>query len=234
MSMLNPATFLELTQRLWQECQIPGTAPATVTGASGQEFDLFAWIAQAAIEIDELHEDWGYLNVHPGVSFATVAGQQIYTPTQAGISSGIVGQWQTDTFRCYLTSSGYPSEIEMTWIDYKEWLRTEKLGVLRTTQVRPQVFTVTPELSLGLQCPLTGYTIIGDYYRAPALLEDDTDEPNLPQRFRMAIVYKAMMAYATEEHAPEIYNEGEKQYLRMITRLERTYLPTIRSGGALA
>lgn len=232
--MLNPETFLDLTQRLWQECQIPGTAPSTVTGASGQEFDLFGWIAQAAIEIDEIHEDWGYLNVHPGVSFVTVAGQQLYTPTQAGIALGEVGMWQKHTFRNYLTATGYPSEIEMTWIGYEEWLRTEKLGVLRTTQVRPMVFTITPELSLGMQCPLAGYTIIGDYYRAPVLLEADADEPLLPLRYRMAIVYKAMMAYATEENAPEIYNEGEKQYLRMLARLERNYLPLVSGGGTLA
>lgn len=233
-SAMNPSTFLELTQRFFQECQLPGTGPSTVVGASGQAFDLFAWISQASKEIDELHEDWAYLLVSPGVAFATVAGQQMYTPTQTGITVGEVGLWKKDTFRNYHTATGYPSEIEMTWMDYDDWLRVEKIGVLRTTQVRPMVFTIAPDKSIGLQCPLVGYTVVGDYYRIPFVLENDTDVPLIPQRYRMAIVYKAMMAYATEENAPEIYNEGERNYLRTIAAMSRTLLPTIRASGALA
>jgi hypothetical protein len=234
MSVLIPSTFLELTQRLFQECQLPGSGPATLASASGQTFDLAAWISQSCKEIDELHEDWSYLLVHPGVAFTTVAAQQLYTPTQAGVTVGEVGQWKLDTFRNYLTSSGYPSEIEMTWIDYDNWLRTEKIGVLRTTQVRPMVFTIAPDKSIGLQCPLAGYTVIGDYYRIPVVLEVDADTPLIPQRYRMAIVYKAMMAYATSENAPEIYNEGERNYRLQLAAMSRTLLPTIRSTGALA
>ena len=234
MSVMNPSTFLELTQRLFQECQLPGTGPATVVGATGQTFDLFAWVSQACKEIDELHEDWAYLLTHPGVSFTTVAGQQLYTPTQAGVTVGDVGQWCRETFRNYLTSSGYPSEIEMTWMPYDDWLRTEKMGVLRTTQVRPMVFTITPNKSIGLQCPLTGYTVIGDYYRIPSVLEDDSDEPLIPQRYRMAIVYRAMMAYGAEENAPEVYNEGEKNYKLQLAAMSRTQLPSISAMGALA
>jgi hypothetical protein len=234
MSVLNPSTFLELTQRLFQECQLPGSGPTTLLNASGQTFDLAAWVSQACKEIDELHEDWAYLLVHPGVAFTTVAGQQLYTPTQVGVSAGDVGQWKIDTFRNYLTSSGYPSEIEMTHVDYDDWLRTEKIGVLRTTQVRPMVFTIAPDKSIGLQCPLAGYTVIGDYYRTPVVLDEDDDEPLIPQRYRMTIVYRAMMAYATSENAPEIYNEGERNWKLQLRALMRTQLPRMRTAGALA
>lgn len=234
MSILNPSTFLELTQRLSQECQIAGSGPTTVVNASGQAFDLFAWISQASKEIDELHEDWGYLLVHPGVAFATIAGQQLYTPAQCGVTAGEVGLWKRDTFRNYLSTTGYASEIEMAYHDYDTWLRTEKIGVLRTTQVRPMVFTIAPDKSIGLQCPLAGYTIIGDYYRIPFVLELDADVPLIPQRYRMAIVYRAMMAYATEENAPEIYNEGERNYQKILANMFRTQLTQISSGGALA
>lgn len=234
MSILNPATFLELTQRLAQECQIAGSGPTTSVNATGQTFDLFGWISQASKEIDELHEDWAYLLVHPGVSFATIAAQQLYTPTQCGVTAGEVALWKRDTFRNYHTATGYSSEMEMTHLDYEMWLRTEKIGVLRTTQVRPMVFTIAPDKSIGLQCPLAGYTVIGDYYRIPFVLELDADVPLIPQRYRMAIVYKAMMAYATEENAPEIYNEGERNYKITLAAMRRTQLPTITSCGALA
>jgi hypothetical protein len=234
MSVLNPSTFLELTQRLFQECQLPGSGPSTSIAATGQTFDLFAWVSQSCKEIDELHEDWSYLLVHPGVSFATVAGQQLYTPTQAGVTVGDVGIWKIDTFRNYLTATGFSSEIEMSWINYDDWLRTEKIGVLRTTQVRPMVFTIAPDKSIGLQCPLAGYTVIGDYYRIPVVLESDSDTPLIPQRYRMAIVYRAMMFYGASENAPEVYNEAEKNFKLALAAMRRTQLPTARFGGALA
>jgi len=234
MSILNPSTFLELTQRFFQECQLPGSGPTTSVAATGQTFDLFAWISQACKEIDELHEDWSYLLVHPGVSFTTIAAQQLYTPTQAGVTAGDVGMWKIDTFRNYLTATGFPGEIEMSWIPYDDWLRTEKIGVLRTTQVRPMVFTTTPDRSIGLQCPLAGYTVIGDYYRMPVALENDSDTPLIPQRYRMAIVYRAMMAYGAEENDAYLYNEGEKNFKLALAAMRRTQLPSVHFGGSLA
>lgn len=234
MSILNPSTFLELTQRLSQECQLPGTGPTTALGAEGQSFDLFTWISQASKEIDELHEDWGYLQVSPGISLATIAGQQIYSPSACGITAGDVSLWKRDTFRNYHTATGFSSEIEMTNIDYESWLRTEQIGVLRTTQVRPMVFAITPNKSLALQCPLVGYTVIGDYYRIPFVLEADADVPLIPQRYRMVIVYKAMMTYGAEQNAAEVYNEAEQKYNKMLSAMRRTQLPSVSALGALA
>lgn len=234
MSILNPQTFLELTQRLAHECQLPVDGVTGVTGAEGQEFDLFAWVSQAALEIDELHEDWAYLLVHPGVSFATIAGQQLYTPSGAGITAGDVSSWRKNTFRNYNTSTGYSSELHMTYVEYDTWLDTEKFGTLRTTQVRPMVFTITPEKSIGLQCPLAGYTVIADYYREPVVLEADADQPLIPPRYRMAIVYKAMMEYGAEEQDAMLFNRAERLFNQMITRMERTQLPTVSGSGALA
>jgi len=234
MSILNPQTFLELTQRLAHECQLPVDGVTGVTGATGQEFDLFAWISQAALEIDEMREDWAYLLVHPGVSFTTVAGQQLYTPTQAGIAAADVSKWRINTFRNYLTSSGYPSELAMTHLEYDAWLSSEKFGAKRTTQVRPMVFTITPEKSIGLQCPLAGYTVIADYYREPVVLEADANEPLIPPRYRMAIVYKAMMEYGAEENDATLHNRAERLFTNMLHRMERTQLPSISGDGALA
>lgn len=233
MSVLNPSTFLELTQRLHQECQLPGTGPATVVAATGQNFDLFAWVAQACRDIDELHKDWGYLLVSPGVSFVTVAGQMLYTPTEAGVTVGDVGMWKESSFRNYHTSSGFGSELRMWPIHYDDWLQSEQIGVLRTTQVRPMNFTVTPNRSLGLQCPLAGYTIVGDYYRMHVPLEADADAPLIPQRYRMAIVYKAMMMYGAEQNDATLHNTAETSYNKQLYAMSRTERPTIRSSGAL-
>lgn len=234
MSVLNPTTFLEFTQRTSSECGIPGSGPSALSGSTGQAQLLFQWVAQAYTEIQTKHPDWRFMLVRPGVSFTTVAGQVEYTPTQAGITSGIVGSWRVNTFRRYLTTSGQASEVGMTYKDYDTWRDGYYIGSLRTTQVDPIVFTVSPEKNLLLQCPLAGYTITGEYYRAPEVFDADGDVSILPVELNMAIVYQAMMYYGHYESAPEVFNRGEVGFNKLMKRFEKKWLPTIRGAGSLA
>ena len=233
MSILNPSTFLDLVQRFAQEAQLAGSI-TTLLGAEGQTLDFAMWLNQAYLETCHLHEDWGFLLVSPGVAFATVAGQQLYTPAQAGITDGEVSSWKIDTFRNYHTSTGYASEIEMTPIEYDDWVASERINVLRTTQVRPMVYAITPHDEIALQCPLAGYTIVADHYRSAQPMDADADVPLIPTRFNMVIVYKALMEYGAEEHDAPLFNRAEKLYGQMLGRLERKYLPRVGSMGALA
>lgn len=234
MSVLNPTTFLEFTQRVSSECGIPGSGPSALSGATGQNQMLFQWVAQAYSEIQTKHPDWRFMLVRPGVSFATVGSQIEYTPMQAGISAGTVGAWRTNTFRRYLTSAGQSSEVRMTYYDYDTWRDRFNIGSLRTSAVDPVVFTVSPEKYLLLQCPLAGYTITGEYYRSPEVFDADGDVSILPVELNLAIVYQAMMYYGHYESAPEIFNRGETGYNRLMKRFEKLWLPTIRGAGSLA
>lgn len=234
MSVLNPTTYLDLVQRSVVECQIPGGGPSTVVGQEGQALEFCVWVNEAWKEIQAKYTDWGWMLVSPGVSFVTVAGQQMYTPTQAGVSAGVVGQWKRDTFRNYLTSSGTPSEVHMHYVEWDEWRDNYLFGALRTAQVQPIVFTIAPNFDLGLQTPLAGYTITGDYFRAPTGLEEDDDTVDIPAQYIMAIVYRTMMFYGASESAPEVYSSGEAQFNKMMGRLEKTRLPEVRGPGALA
>ena len=234
MSVLNPTTFLEFTQRTSSECGIPGSGPSALSGATGQNQMLFQWVAQAYSEIQTKHPDWKFMLVKAGVSFATIAGQVEYTPTQAGIALGTVGDWRVNTFRRYLTASGQSAEVRMTYKDYDTWRDGYYIGSLRTTQVDPIVFTVAPDKNLMLQCPLVGYTITGEYYRSPEVFDADGDVSILPTELNLAIVYQAMMYYGQYESAPEIFERGESGYNKLMKRFEKKWLPTIRGAGSLA
>jgi len=240
MSLLSPNTCLELLQRTWLECQIAGPPPTTIAGLTGEGRDLLHYLNAGWMELQAEHVDWDFMQVTPGFSLPTIAGQQIYAPTaiptaaDAAIMVGNVGSWKTDTFRVYLTSSGFPSEVFMEFYHYDDWKDMYQMGTLRTTQTQPIAFTVLPNLSLGLQCPLTGYTVIGDYYQAPIAFAVDGDVPALPIQYRIMLVYRAMMVYGLEESAPEVFNQGRSLYTPLHTRLTNSRLPAIRTGGALA
>ena len=234
MSIVSPETYLELVQRATIECGYAGDPPATLAGASGELLQLMGWVNQSWMELQQTHPDWGFKLQSPGVSFTTVAAQRFYTPTQAGVTLGDVTKWKRETFRVYHTATGAASEVRMSWYAYDDWRDSFDIGSLKTSQVYPVNFSITPEMSLAIQCPLVGYTITGDYYQIATPLELDADEPDLPKQYRMIIVYGAMKFYGANQSAPEVYDQGSGQYNKLVNKLEHRYLPEVATAGALA
>jgi hypothetical protein len=159
---------------------------------------------------------------------ATSGGSAINT---SGTQSGT----HTISSNNVLTYAGLRSEIFMPYIEYDEWRDGYEFGALRQTQTRPTVITITPNKSIGVgPFPISGYTVLGDYYRVPTEMSANTDTPTLPTQFHMAIVYRAMMSYGAYESAAEVYQRGEAEFNRMIRRVLADRLPEISAGSALA
>jgi hypothetical protein len=236
MSVLNPTTYLDLVQRAAQECQLAATISiSTTVGQTGQEQDFCNWVNESWKEIQGKYPNWGWKLVSPGVSFTTVAGQQFYTPTAAGVPEGTVKSWDRRTFRNYLTSGGVLTEFFMEYVEYNRWRDGYLLGALRTAQVRPMVFTIRPnDFAIGLQTPLAGYTVTADYFRAVVPFAADADVPSIPVEFIMAIVYRTMMFYGAAESAADVYNMGQTNFNKYMGRLEATRLEEVEGPGALA
>jgi hypothetical protein len=224
---------LELTQRLARECGIEKAGPLTTTGQIGEAKRLVDWIDSSWSFIQSSREYWDWMR--RSASFTTVNGQALYTPTQCGILANTFGSWAENTFRCYETSAGVASEMEMYAIDYEEWRYAYDLGSLKLQRTRPFEMAVTPNQSIALgPYPSSGYTITGDYYTAPVTLIVDTDIPEMPAQFHMAIVWKAAMYYGAFEAASEVYENGKIEFTRMMRRIESYSLPGVTMGGALA
>lgn len=219
MSIFNPETFLELTQRAHQECGIQGLAPDTLEGAVGTNLSLFLWVNQAWVWLQSLRPDWHFM--HGSFSFATIAGQVAYTPTEAGIAVGAVGSWRTNTFRRYLTSAGQNSEIRMHFDPYDEFRDMFLISSLRTAERDPHHFTIDKSMNILIECPLTGYTITGEYYKAVVGMEEDDDAPTgLDISDRMILVYKAMEFYANDQNAPEVLVTARTGLKQILNRLD--------------
>ncbi len=235
MSLRNPETFLDLVQRLGVEAGISDDPIATTIGVSGQQLTLCNMINEASLEIQRLHNDWEFMRVSPGVSFTTIADQMLYTPAQTGIVAADLTRWLLHTFRIYNTSVGTPSEIRMDFLEFDDWRDLYQMGSMRTARVMPMDFSVAPNLSIAIPCPLAGYTITGDYIMAPVgFAEDDTYEPPIPKKYRMAIVWKALLQYSVDESAPEVYAKGSTGYDSLVKKMEIEYLPGISFAGPIA
>lgn len=228
--------FLALFQRAKRKCRVTGTIPTTVVGQNEEFSRVIAFVNEAWMDLQLEKPDWKWMR--QSMTFPTVNLQSTYTLAQiesTGTNFSNFGNWELDTFRVYTTSVGTNDETPVSWMSYDLWRDTYQIGATRNTASRPNQFTTTPTLGIGLGVtPAAGYTVSGDYFKVATEMVADTDTPLLPSQFHMAIVYRAMMFYGVSESAPEIYDEGNAEYTRMRRRISRHQLPTMGTGRPLA
>lgn len=221
--------YLQLCARLRQEVGASGNTP-TVANATGEWARIAAWIQQAWIEIQEENPEWNWMR--GDVTFNTTAEQGTYSPTVIGLTD--FASWRDDSFRIYHTASGVGTEWILPFREYNSFRDYWLLSSNKITFARPSEITVAPNkyLVLGL-APDDIYTVSGEYYKQPTILTNDSDTPELPSRFHVAIVYKAMMYYGGYESANDAYLRGERLYKAVMNNIRYDQLPTITTGGSL-
>lgn len=228
--------YLQLVQRLVREAGVSGPASgiSTVANTSGEAQRVCEWIQQSWIEIQEEHEEWDWMR--KDVQFNTVATQQAYPPSAAPVSLTDFARWKADSFRAYVTATGIGSEMFVLNIGYQEFRDYYQFGARRYTYGRPISISVNPSdraLLLG-PAPDQVYTMLGQYFSTVQTLTSDADIPEMPTRFHMAIVYRAMIHYGMYEAAPEVVQRGENLYNELLLRLEADQLPAVATAGPLA
>lgn len=226
------STYLQLCNSLIQKCGISGGSLTTVVGQTGESGRVASWIDEAYTNIQLTEPRWWWMRAP--VSFTTVASQGSYTPTDCGLSD--FGLWKMDSFRRYVTTTGTSSEQFLTPISYDNYRDTYLFGMMRTSYGDPRYISEGPDrsLNLGLIPGSVGYTVVGEYFKAPTSLTADADMPALPSQYHMLIVYRAMMMYGMYEAANETYQEGMNLYNSMLRRVMRDQMDDVCVGAALA
>lgn len=223
--------FLELINRTRDECGVSGPSLSTAQNLTGEAARIKNWVNAAWVDLQTAEEDW--LFMRDTVQFNTTAGKQFYTADDAGLDS--FSNWKRDSFRASSLGSDYRDEQLLNYMEWQTFRNLYQYSNMRHTQQRPVVVTIDPAKKLGFGAiPNNEYVIVGEYFKAPASLTQDTDIPNIPERFQLMIVYKAMTFYAGYEAAPEVLTRGQQEYNRLMNRLLIDQLPTMTSGPALA
>lgn len=224
--------FLQLINRARVECGVSGPALTTVDNLTGESARFANWINAAWIDLQTSKEDW--LWMLRDFQFNLVGQKQIYTPADAGVGETF-GNWKRDSFRCSSVGQDYKDEQLMNFMEYPTFRNLYQYGNMRYTYARPVVVSITPvkELAFG-SIPDQPYVVTAQYYVKPTEMVAATDTPDIPERFHMLMVYRAMLYYAGFEAASEVYQRGELEYRRLIKRMEVDQLPTLVSGPPLA
>lgn len=228
--------FLALINRTRVECGVSGASNPLVTAQNltGEAARIASWVNSAWVDIQTAKEDWQWMR--EPFQFNTVTQQQIYTPTQVGVGSTFAN-WKRDSFRASGVGQNFRNEQLLNYMDWNTFRNLYIYANMRNTFARPVVVTIDPDKNLGFgSIPDQPYVIVGEYYTKPTEFSADTDAPpaTFPDRFHMAIVYRAMMFYGGYEAAPEVYQRGESEFKRLMNRIDIDQLPTVVSGPPLA
>ena len=209
-------TFLELCKRLRQEVGAAGTGPAAVTGQHGEYQRLIGWIKQAWHELQLERREWRFAWAEASIDLDP--DFRDYSPP------GDIDHWDAETVRI---GSNRLRVIE--WSMFRERFRDDSNGD------KPAVITRLPNGTLRLDTtPATADTLMFEYFRTPQELTANGDTPRMPEEYHLLIVYRAMLAYALYENAPEVAQAariGEQQILPQMMLRE---LPQMKLGGPLA
>jgi hypothetical protein len=232
----NPSTFLEIVQRTAMECGVSLTGPSSTANQTGRLGQIVGWAQTSWMDIQTKHNDWKFMRAPFTVATVASDGKYGYAECTDTAASAVISAfrcWCTDSLKIYLTSAGSATETPLYYIDRDDWYRRYNTG--SQSNSCPSYFSVDNDDALLLAPkPDAIYTVSGEYMKAATAMSGDTDTPELPQEYRMAIVYRAMMKYGRYTSAPEVFNDGQSEYLRVMAEMRRTQRPREKTGGPLA
>ncbi len=230
------STFLELCEKVARESGGSGRAPPAVTGQTGRQLQIVEWVKTAWTLIQNLQSNWSFLRAEgDGV---LIPGAQSYTGESFSLDRfgefmGDYGSYRPVTI--YDSTVGRQDENALRLISYETWKRRWDMGV--HDQSRPTEYTVGPdqELKFG-SSPDKAYALRLEYRKAPQVLANNADEPDMPARFHDVIVWRAIMLMADHDEAPNAMVMASGKYLELKTSMERDLLPAfnLRSERPLA
>lgn len=202
-------TFLELVQRLHSESLRSTAAPTSVSGATDRNARLFNRIADAWRNLQN-ERLWRWMRVTTDV--ALVAGQQTYSDSDLSLTR--FGSWRTedDTYCPVIYRSGQVNSMWPLLYDHLDEFRRHWI-YLTMGQSQPIVWTIDEQdRFLVGPAPDQAYMLRAEYWMEPTELTADTDEPDMPAKFHMVLVWRALIDEAKADAKPELLALAEENY----------------------
>ena len=201
--------FLQSVQRLHSETMNSTAAPTTVVGATGRVLRLRNAYTDAWQELQS-ERDWEWMRGRTDAPLTI--GLQTYTGTALGAAR--FGRWreETDTYCPTAYIAGSPNALwNLSYWNLDEFRR--RWVYLDNGQSTPVAYTIDEVQNLLVgPAPAVAYQLRADYWKEPSTLTADVDEPDLPARFELLPMWRALMAIGTMDAAPEVVARAAASY----------------------
>lgn len=214
--------FLQIAQRVRQECGISGTGPAAVTNQTGELKKVVDWSNTAWQDIQNAHYDWNFM--WSNVTFNITTEEYLLSELTDTITSTtldtIVDHFDKKSFRMYKSSTGVSDQGSLKYENWPTFRRLYRTGTIGTDA--PEAFSLSPSGSiLFSSTPDATYVVDADVYKLPSTLSANTDTPTMPSRYHMAIVWRAVMYFAGHDESATLYQDAYNKFMSFMGPLER-------------
>lgn len=229
-------TFLEICQAVFREGGVSG-AIASVQNQTGEALRVVKWSQLAYQEIlNDQGIVWNFLRRDAKVQLTKGKGEYsfgdlgLYTPD---IKETPV-QWDARSMRV-ARNEDLSDETFLQGMRYPDFRNFWLFSSRRTTEGRPLNVSVNPETKLCIgPIPEQDYWLALEYQIMPGALVEQNDQPFvLPERYHMAIVWRALRHYGAFEAAPEVVMRAELAYKTIMQQLEQDQSFEVVVGGPL-
>lgn len=221
--------FLQMCQRVFTEGGVSGQINS-VQNQTGEAGRIVAWVATAYREIlNDQGATWKFLRKTAVVQLS--ADKSVYSFDDLNLVGGV--QWDTREMRVAINPD-MSDETLLGHLDYNSFRNYWLFASRRHVKSRPLNAAVTDDTELVLApIPAEAYWLSLQYQISPNDLTGNEDVPVLPDRFHMAIVWRALRHYGMFEAAPEVVSRADTGYKEIMLQLEIDQTPEVCVGGAL-
>lgn len=210
--------FLQLVQRLHRETLRSTAAPASVTTTNERHARLVDRISDAWLDLQR-EADWRWMR--ETLDSPLTIGKQTYSGAELGVTR--FGRWRADddtyTVRAYVP--GAPNTLwDLVFWQLDDFRR--RFIYIQQGATTPIAWTVDEanNLLVGPQ-PAAAYQLRIEHWKEPLTLTADADTPDMPERFHMLLVWRALMDVAKDDAAPEQLSKAEENYAMLHGQLVR-------------
>lgn len=233
------ANFLTICNDVGRESgTFRDTALTTVVDQTGRNASLVQWVVQAYEEIQRSQENWRWLRTE--FEGQLIADKRNYSAGDLSINDRfshwiIVDDYMQPVLTSYKTSDGRAYEQHLRFVEYPMFRSMYDIAAQATQTGRPSVYSINGQNELVFYpTPDAGYTVRGLYYKAPQILAQNTDVPEMPQQFHRLIQWEALKLLGTFDEAFTQYPLWERSAVSLMGDLMQHQLPQIRMPGPLA
>ena len=221
--------FLTLCQKVYLQGGISGQITST-QNQTGEALRIVNFVQDSYREI--LNSDqftFGFIRKE--VHKQLVPGQGTYT--KAGLDVSDLGQWDTTSMRVSINEDRTDETfiIGQRWPAFRDYWR---FSTRRYTTSRPLNCAINQDTNLEIgPVPDAAYWLTFQYIDVPSDLQADSDIPVIPDRWQMAIVWRALRHYGMFESAPEVVMRADAAYNEIMLRMTLDQSPQIVVGPPL-
>jgi hypothetical protein len=203
--------FLELCQRVASESGLSASGPASVVGQNGIHLKVVRWVQRAYNEIQTARPDWNFLFSEGSLTLQKDRFE--FDPRFHFVNWEML---DSDSIKVRRGNTLAP----VTFMDYPRFTRVFHPQI-QQAGVALEYYTVLPNDTIRFNGRATEDTeIFLSYYRKPFQLAQNTDVPVFGSQYHDAILYKALMYYAADEEAGNIYQDAQANFTAHMRRLE--------------